>query len=67
LVYDVVIDSEGNVSSVSLARPFREEPPWTELHNATVEAIRKWKYEPTLVEGVAVPVCLTVTVTAEVG
>ena len=32
-----------------------------ELDEAAVAAVRQWTYEPTLVDGVAVPVLMTVT------
>jgi protein TonB len=34
----------------------------TLLNEPAIEAVRQWEYEPTLLNGVAVPVRMTVTV-----
>ena len=48
--------SEGDVADVTVVRSV----PW--LDEAAVEAVRQWRYTRTLVDGVAVPVIMTVTV-----
>jgi TonB family protein len=52
----VVIDASGNVAQAQVVRSI---PP---LDGAALEAVRKWKYSPTVVDGVAVPVTMIVKV-----
>jgi len=53
----VVIDAGGNVEQAQVVRSIPQ------LDAAAVEAVRKWKYSPTIVNGVAVPVTMVVHVT----
>jgi protein TonB len=57
VVIDTVIDEEGRVQS---ARVLRSIPL---LDEAALAAVRQWAYTPTLLNGVPVPVVMTVTVT----
>lgn len=57
VIVEAVIDCEGNVAD---AKVLRGVPL---LNDAAVESVRKWKYNPTLLNGVPVPVIMTVTVT----
>ena len=56
VILECVIDPQGRVSEVRVLRgvPLLEE--------AAVDAVRQWVYSPTLMDGVPVPVLLTVTV-----
>jgi protein TonB len=56
VVLECLIDPQGRVSEVKVLRgvPLLEE--------AAVEAVRQWIYTPTLMDGVPVPVLMTVTV-----
>jgi protein TonB len=57
IVYiDAVIDTEGRVTE---ARVLRGHPL---LAQAALDAVEKWRYTPTLLNGVPVPVIMTVTV-----
>jgi periplasmic protein TonB len=56
VVLEAVIDVNGAVTSV---RVLRSIPL---LDQAAVDAVRAWKFTPTLLNGVPVPVALTVTV-----
>jgi protein TonB len=56
VVVECVIDVDGQVSQ---ARVLRGHPL---LDGAALEAVRQWRYEPTRLNGVPVPVLLTVTV-----
>lgn len=56
VILEAVIDSEGNVTNV---RVLRSVPL---LDRAAIEAVREWKYEPTLLNGVPVPIIMTLTV-----
>ena len=56
VILEAIIDARGNVESV---RVLRSDPL---LESAAVEAVKQWKYTPALLNGVAVPVIMTVTV-----
>ncbi len=53
----VTVDEQGNVSDVQV---LRGHPL---LNAAAVNAVKQWKYKPTYLNGHAVPVIATVTVT----
>jgi TonB family protein len=56
VILEITIDAMGKVTRASVLRsiPF--------LDAAAVDAVRKWEYEPTILNGVPVPVIVTVTV-----
>jgi TonB family protein len=56
VVIECTIDLKGNVRE---ARVEKGVPPLTD---AALKAVRKWRYTPTLLNGVVVPVIMTVTV-----
>ena len=56
VIIEATIDRSGKVTQT---RVLRSVPL---LDQAALDAVRKWEYEPTLVNGVAVPVIVTVTV-----
>jgi hypothetical protein len=43
-------------------REVEATPPWPEFNQAITTAIGQWLFEPTVVEGRHVPVCMAVTV-----
>ena len=53
----VVIDAGGNIEKAQVVRSIPQ------LDSAAIEAVRKWKFSPTVVNGVAVPVTMVVQVT----
>jgi TonB family protein len=53
----IVIDASGNVDRTQVVKSIPQ------LDAAAVEAVKKWKYSPTVVNGVAVPVTMVVQVT----
>jgi len=57
VILECQIDTRGRVESVAV---IRGNPL---LNDAAVEAVRQWVYTPTLVNGVPVPVVMSVTVT----
>ena len=57
VILEATIDETGVVRDV---RVLRSDPL---LDQAAIDAVRKWRYTPTKLNGVAVPVLLTVTVT----
>jgi hypothetical protein len=61
LVYEVTIDKSGRISEVKTLGAPPKEPPWPELHDAAIEALKKYKYAKTIVRGAAAAVCLIVS------
>jgi TonB family protein len=57
VIVEATLDCQGNVSD---AKVLRGQPL---LNDAALEAVRQWRYNQTLLNGVPVPVILTVTVT----
>ena len=56
VILEGIIDHRGNVTDV---RVLRSIPL---LDQAAIDAVKQWKYEPTLLEGLPVPIVMTVTV-----
>jgi protein TonB len=56
VLLEVLIGAEGNVERVELIRGH------SLLNAAVLEAVKQWKYSPTLLNGEPVPVIATVTV-----
>ncbi len=56
VILEAVIDPDGNVTDVNVLRSIPL------LDEAAMDAVRQWKYQPTLLNGVPVPVVMTVTV-----
>jgi hypothetical protein len=58
---EALVDTAGTVRQVWTIRGFRFEPPWPEFDDAIAAGIRSWTYQPALVDGTVVPVCITVS------
>jgi TonB family protein len=56
VIIDATIDEQGNVTETRILRSIPL------LDEAAVAAVRQWKFSPTLLNGVAVPIVMTVTV-----
>ena len=56
VILEAIIDTQGNVRT---ARVLRSIPM---LDEAALQAVRQWRFTPTVLDGVAVPVIMTVTV-----
>jgi periplasmic protein TonB len=56
VILEVIINAEGRVES---ARVLRSAPL---LDQAAIDAVRQWRYTPTTLNGVAVPIVMTLTV-----
>ena len=56
VICEIIIDPSGRVSDVKVLRSIPL------LDAAAVEAVRQWEFEPTYLNGMAVPVIMTVTV-----
>ena len=52
----ITVDEQGNVSSWTVIRGSAL------LNQAAIDAVRQWKYSPTLLNGEPVPVVATITV-----
>jgi protein TonB len=61
VIIEATIDRQGRIAE---ARVLRSIPL---LDQAALDAVRQWEYEPTLLNGVAVPVIVTVTVNFTLG
>lgn len=61
VILEATIDGDGNVQDVKVLRSIPL------LDEAALEAVRQWKYEPTIVGGVPVPILMTVTVKFALG
>jgi protein TonB len=57
VILEAIIDTDGTVTNLKTLRSV------SGLDDAAISAVRQWKYTPTLLNGVAVPVIMTVTVT----
>ena len=56
MILQAVIDETGNVREVKVLRSVPL------LDDAAIQAVANWKFTPTLLNGTAVPVVMTVTV-----
>jgi hypothetical protein len=61
-VGEALVDQDGKVRDVWTIRPLRFEPAWPEFEDALRASIRQTVYEPVVVDGKAVPVCVTISV-----
>ena len=58
VILKFVITPQGDVTDLKVVRSLH-----TLLDNAAKDAVRQWKYEPTILDGIAVPVEMTYTMT----
>jgi TonB family protein len=61
IILESTIDERGAVVDI---KPLRDVPPLTQ---AAVDVVKQWRYEPTLLNGVPVPVVMSVTVNFVLG
>ena len=57
VIIEATIGTDGAVTNARVLRPVQQM-----LDEAALEAVRQWEYAPTLLNGIAVPVIITVTV-----
>jgi hypothetical protein len=65
LVYEVTIDRSGRISEVRTLGERPKEPPWPELHEGAIEALKQYRYAKTIVRRTATPVCLMVSLNVD--
>jgi hypothetical protein len=58
---EALIDARGQVTKVWPLREVQIQPPLPAFNQAIVDSILQWRFEPMMVGGVAVPICMTVT------
>ena len=58
---EVLIGNDGKVVQVWPIREPRLTPPFPPFNEASVAAVRQWEFQPLMVEKVATPFCMTVT------
>ncbi len=56
VILEAIIDPRGDVTNVRVLRSIPALDP------AAIDAVRQWRYEPTLLNGVPGPIIMTVTV-----
>jgi len=56
VILECTISPQGRVADVKVLRPIPL------LEQAAIDAVKQWQYTPTLLNGVPVPVIMTVTV-----
>lgn len=61
VILEATLDTRGRVVDVRILRSVRL------LDDAAIDAVRQWIYTPTLLNGVAVPVVMTITVNFRLG
>jgi hypothetical protein len=65
LVYEVTVDKAGRISEVKTLGVRPKEPPWPQLHEAAIDALKHYRYAKTLVRGAPAPVCLMVSLNVD--
>lgn len=60
-VGELLVDRQGLVKEVWATREMTFIPPFPTFNLALVHAFRQWKFEPVVIQGERVPICMTVT------
>jgi len=63
----VHLNAEGCVTKVTVLKPITWDPPWPEWERAIPEAFEQHCFEPTFLEGEAVPVIMSITMSIHWG
>ena len=58
---EVLVNASGKVTQVWPIREVRFKPPFPAFNKAIEDSIRRWEYEPILVNGTPTPFCMTVS------
>jgi outer membrane biosynthesis protein TonB len=62
-VHELLIRPDGHVQRVWTVREASLQPPFPPFGKAITDALQQWRYEPLIIDGRAVPVCLIITTT----
>jgi hypothetical protein len=62
---EILIGPDGSVADTWAAREIHLDPPFPEFNEAIRSTISKWKYEPVVIDGKKMPVCMSVTVNVD--
>jgi hypothetical protein len=65
LVYEVTVDKAGRISEVRTVGEPPKAPPWPQLQDAAIQALKQYKYAKTIVRGASAPVCLMVSLNVD--
>jgi hypothetical protein len=60
-VGELLVDSQGLVKQVWATREMTFIPQFPAFNLAIVDAFRQWRFEPVVIQGERVPICVTVT------
>lgn len=63
---EVLVDDQGVISHVWSLQEIQLEPAFPAFNGAIVDAISQWRFQPAMLGGKAIPICMTVTVGLEV-
>jgi periplasmic protein TonB len=56
VILDITVGVDGAVTEVKVLRAIQE------LNDAAIEAVKQWRYEPTKIDGVLVPIRMSVSI-----
>ncbi len=62
-ILEAIIATDGTVPEAKVVSSF--DPPWPEGDAALVEAVKQWKYKPTLMDGKPIPICTKIMLNVE--
>jgi hypothetical protein len=66
LLYEITIGPSGDITDVHQVIRRRSLGPSQTIAGAWLRAIREWKFEPTVLDGQPVSVCMAVSVTIDI-
>ena len=66
LLYEITIGTSGKVTEVRRLNRKRAASPSLRLADLWQKALQQWEFEPTVVAGARVAVCMTVAVTIDI-
>jgi hypothetical protein len=61
-VGEILLDATGTVSHVWTIREMQFIPPFPAFNRAVVDAVWQWRFEPAMIDGKAIPFCMTTSV-----
>jgi hypothetical protein len=61
-VGEILLDATGAVSQVWTIREMQFVPPFPAFNRAVIGAVAKWRFEPAMIDGKAIPLCMTTSV-----